>query len=226
MFREFATLLPTALGIAISPVPIMAVILMLSSNRARINSLVYVATWIGSMLVFGGLIFLADANLPERQGYVRSPGLDLFILGLGLIFLVAGVIQWIRRPRSADAVKLPVWLSMVEKIPPYVAFGFGLTGVIINPKNLAIFLSGMATIIHADAPRPITIAAFLFFVAVASVTVVTPVAIYLFGGDESQHMLDRMHAWLKRYNQAVLAWVFIVLGLAWTLDGAAKLFGL
>ncbi|MBK8049968.1 MAG: GAP family protein [Anaerolineales bacterium] len=225
MLREFITLIPSAIGIAFSPVPIMAVILMLSSNRARVNSIIYVLTWIGSMLVLGAILFYVDVQTPALHHPARRPILNLFILSLGIIYLVAGVIQWVRRPRSEEQVKTPAWLNMVQKIPPYLAFVFGLTGVVFNPKNISIFLSAMATILHSHQPRRVNLAAFLFFVALASVTVVTPVAIYIFGGERSQEMLDRMHAWLRRYNQAVLAWVFIILGAVWIIDGAAKLLG-
>ena len=52
-------LLPTAIGIALSPVPIAAVILMLFSSRARVNGPLFVLGWVvGLGVVGGGLLLL------------------------------------------------------------------------------------------------------------------------------------------------------------------------
>ena len=54
--QAIGDLLPLALGIAISPIPIIAVILMLFSQRARANSAMFFLGWIIGVL--GGMVVL------------------------------------------------------------------------------------------------------------------------------------------------------------------------
>ena len=42
-------ILPTAIGVAISPVPIIAVILMLFSAKAKRNGLAFLLGWLGGL---------------------------------------------------------------------------------------------------------------------------------------------------------------------------------
>ena len=47
--------LPLAVGVALSPVPIIAVVLMLTTGRARVNGPVFVAGWLAGLAVVGAI---------------------------------------------------------------------------------------------------------------------------------------------------------------------------
>ena len=70
MADTFGDILPLAIGIAISPVPIIAVILMLFSNRARSNGPAFLVGWVfGVAAVTVVVLLLADAGdvaIPAR----------------------------------------------------------------------------------------------------------------------------------------------------------------
>jgi hypothetical protein len=55
--------LPLAVGIALSPIPIIAVVLMLTSHQARINGPVFVAGWLA-----GGLLADLTECSARRMG--------------------------------------------------------------------------------------------------------------------------------------------------------------
>ena len=81
--------LPLAVGIALSPIPIIAVILMLTSDRARVNGLAFVLGWLVGLGIVGA-IFLSLAGMgggkqvrcpghvgelgQDRSGYLAAPG--------------------------------------------------------------------------------------------------------------------------------------------------------
>ena len=48
--------LPLAAGIALSPVPIIAVVLMLTSRRAKVNGLAFVLGWLIGLGVVGAVV--------------------------------------------------------------------------------------------------------------------------------------------------------------------------
>jgi hypothetical protein len=45
--------LPLAIGVALSPVPIIAVVLMLTTRRARVNGPLFVLGWLAGLAVVG-----------------------------------------------------------------------------------------------------------------------------------------------------------------------------
>jgi Sap, sulfolipid-1-addressing protein len=63
MSESIAEVLAYAVGVAISPVPIIAVILMLFSARARVNSPMFLAGWVVALGVVSAVAYaLADAG--------------------------------------------------------------------------------------------------------------------------------------------------------------------
>lgn len=63
MGQAIGEVLPMAVGVAISPVPIIAVILMLFTDRARRDSLAFLLGWLVAMaLALGVLIAVASTQ--------------------------------------------------------------------------------------------------------------------------------------------------------------------
>ena len=63
MGNVIGDILPLAIGVAISPVPIIAVILMLFSARARTNGPAFLAGWIAGLAVVGAVVLaLSDSG--------------------------------------------------------------------------------------------------------------------------------------------------------------------
>ena len=59
MAESIGEVLTYAIGVAISPVPIIAVILMLFSARARVNGPMFLAGWALALAVVSGVAYLA-----------------------------------------------------------------------------------------------------------------------------------------------------------------------
>ncbi len=53
MENALGSILPQAIGVAISPIPIIAVILMLFSKRARSNGTAFLVGWVLALVVVG-----------------------------------------------------------------------------------------------------------------------------------------------------------------------------
>lgn len=223
MLRLLISLVPAAIGLALSPIPIITVTLMLASKRAVLNSSIYAATWVLSMLVVGAWALFLVEEEPVLRTQAKSPAAMWGLLALGLLFFLFGAIQWRNRPRSDAEVKLPIWLKAVENLPPYMAFVFGLAGVIFNVKNLAIFVAAITHIAHADLGILQSWIALLVFVALASATIVVPVLLFIVERKRAQPYLDRLRTRMTRYNAAILAWVFFVMGAVTVLDALERL---
>ena len=56
MIHAIGEILPLAIGIAISPLPIIAVILMLTTPKARTNGPAFLAGWLLGLVVVAGVV--------------------------------------------------------------------------------------------------------------------------------------------------------------------------
>lgn len=59
MGKGISEVLTFAVGVAISPVPIIAVTLMLFSQRARVNGLMFLLGWVLALAVVSGVVYAA-----------------------------------------------------------------------------------------------------------------------------------------------------------------------
>ena len=205
-------LLPLAIGIAISPIPIIAVILMLLSRRATATSTGFLLGWVvGIVLVTVVALALVGqaGNTAGGEPSTLSSVLKL-VLGAGLILLA--VRQWQGRPKEGETAAMPKWMGAIESFSfgRALLLGFGLSA--INPKNLLLCLAAGTTIGAAHLPTGQVVVATVVFTLLAASTVLVPVLGYLAARDRMAAPLDRLRAWLTQNTAAVMAVLLVVIG--------------
>ncbi len=115
-------ILTPAIGVALSPIPIIAVILMLFSAKAKTNGPAFVGGWIAGILIIEALvlIFADPANISGEDGS-PSKTASLIQLGLGILLLLLAVKQWRSRPKGDAEPVMPKWMATIDKTTPLVA---------------------------------------------------------------------------------------------------------
>ena len=136
MNQVIGDLLPLAVGVAVSPVPIIAVILMLLSPRAGGTSVGFLAGWVAGVVLGMTILRL----VAETVGFDTSDGPSTtsswIKIVLGVLLLLLGVPQWRSRPKKGAPVALPEWMAAIDHVTPVKAAGLGLLLSSVNPKNL------------------------------------------------------------------------------------------
>jgi len=102
-------LLPSAVGVALSPVPIVAVILMLGTPRARTNGPAFAAGWVAGLVTVGVIVLLVAGNADSRGD--TSTAVDVVVLLFGVLLLAVAVKQWQGRPRPGETPEMPKWMA-------------------------------------------------------------------------------------------------------------------
>jgi hypothetical protein len=212
-----------AIGIAVSPVPIAAVILMLFASKARVTGPTFLAGWlIGIVLVVTVVLFV-----PGLGGDTGEPSTTTGVIKgvLGLLLLVVAVRQWTSRPGPDDETPMPKWMAGVDTMGGGGAFGLALLLTVANPKNLVLAAAAGAAIGAAQLDTGPTILAVAVFTALASLTIAIPVIGYLIAGERIQPALDNTKDWMIRNNTAVMSVLFLVFGVILVGDAIGILFG-
>ena len=101
MTEVIGEILPLAVGIAISPIPIIAAILMLLSPRAKGTSVGFLIGWLAGIVVAIVLFTLLSSVIPQdTEGPSPVAGVIKIILGVLLLFLA--IKQWRARPAEGE----------------------------------------------------------------------------------------------------------------------------
>jgi threonine/homoserine/homoserine lactone efflux protein len=204
-------ILPFAVGIAISPFPIIVVVLTLLGPRPRAGGAGFLIGWIAGLLVAFGVIVALVAYLPAgSSGKGVWAGLVEIALG-GLLMLLA-VLQWRKRPRGDDDPELPGWMSKVSSygFPQALRLGFLLAAV--NPKHV-VFLAGASVEVGAaDLETDAVVLVIAVFTLIAASSVIVPLLAYVTASARLTPLLEGLQGWLARENHTIMAVLFLVLG--------------
>jgi threonine/homoserine/homoserine lactone efflux protein len=212
MGRAISEVLPFAIGVAISPVPIIAVILVLFSARARVNGPVFALGWIVGVAVVSTVVYLvADAGDVSTSGGASDTSYWIKLV-VGLLLVRFAVRDWRKRPAPGETPETPKWMSAIDTLTPAKAGGLGVLLSTVNPKNLALSLGAGASLAQVGASGGEAAVGLIVFVVIASLTIAVPVVFSLTGGERAAHVLDGWRVWLAAHNTAMMAVLFLVFG--------------
>ena len=224
MQQVIGELLPLALGIAISPIPIIAIILMLITPKARSNGLAFLLGWMAGILIVGGIaLVVADVAGLSTGSEAASQSQAVIKLVLGLLLLVVAARQWRSRPKPGEEASLPKWMQTLDTFTPVKSFGVAALLSGPNPKNLALNLAAMSIVATAGLSTANQVVALLVVVVIGSLTIIAPLVVYFAGGEKSTEILGGWKSWLSENNAATMAVLLLVLGVALVGQGISGL---
>jgi threonine/homoserine/homoserine lactone efflux protein len=206
--------LPLAVGIAISPVPIIAAILMLLSPQAKGASVGFLLGWIAGIVVAIAVFTLLSSVLPAQDESGSSPVSGVIKIILGALLLFLALRQWRGRPAEGEQATMPKWMSAIDSMTAGKALGLGFLLSAINPKNLIMAISAGLIIGGAGLAVGQTVVVIVIFVLLAASTVLIPVVAYLIASERLAGPLDRLRAWLVHNNATIMAVLLLVIGVA------------
>lgn len=222
MGEVLGNILPLAVGVAVSPVPVIAVILMLFSAKAKTNSLAFLAGWMLGISVVGLVVLVLGESVSSNDsGESTTAGVVKLILGL--LFLYLAVRYWRSRPKEGETPEMPGWMAAIDDFGAAKSGGIAFLLSAVNPKNLALTLAAATTIAASDLGTGEQVVALVVFILIASLTVAVPVLTYLIMGERADEGLTAMKDWLVANNNTVMAVLLLVFAAKLIGDGIAIL---
>jgi len=204
--------LPLAVGVALSPVPIIAVVLMLTTPRARANGPAFVLGWLVGLGVVGAIVLaLAGPGGASEQGQPATWVSWLKLL-LGLLLVLVAARQFRGRPRGDEEAPLPGWMRAIDRFTPVQALGAAAALAGANPKNLLLAVAAAAAIAQTGIAGGQQAVAYAVFAVVGTLGVGAPVVVYFSMGKRSEKLLGRLKDWMAHNNAVIMAVLCLVIG--------------
>jgi threonine/homoserine/homoserine lactone efflux protein len=223
MGQAIGDFLPAALGVAISPLPIIAVVLMLVTPRGRVNGVAYLVGSVVGVVTAGALLLVVASATNASDGGQPADWVAWLKLVLGAAMLVLALKQWRDRPKGGEQAGMPSWMGALDAFSPAKAVAAGLVLASMNPKNLVLIVAGMASIAQSGLSGGEQAVALAIFTVIASIGVATPVVLYFALGDGAVPLLERVKAWLAQNNAVIMTVVLLIIGAKLIGDGISAL---
>ncbi|MGY1669045.1 GAP family protein [Geodermatophilus sp. SYSU D00710] len=211
MGEVLGQLLPYAVGVAVSPVPVIAVVLLLLSSHAGGAAAGFLLGWVGGIVAVTTLFVLLGGVVAPAEGG-PSPVVAWVQVVLGALLLAGGIRQFRARPHAGAAPALPGWMAALDRVTPGRAAALGAALSALNPKNLGLCLAAGSTVGSAGLATGGAVVAVALFTVLAASTVAAPVLAHAAAAERMTKPLDALHTWLVQEDAVITGTVFTVMG--------------
>ncbi|MEV6217421.1 GAP family protein [Nocardia sp. NPDC051833] len=201
-------LLPLAVGVAISPIPIVAVILMILSKNAGGAAKGFALGWVAGILLVTAVLTLLSGSLGDSGDGDPPVAVSWIKIVLGALLIVLAIKQW--RDRGDTAV--PGWMQAIDTITTGKSIGLGALLSAVNPKNLLLCVSAGVVIGGAGLSGAGDVVAVVIYTLLASSVVLSVVIGYTVAAQRFAPALNSARQWLQDNNHIVMAIVLIIMG--------------
>lgn len=211
LLQAIGDLLPSAVGVAISPIPIIAVILMLGTPKARVTGPLFALGWIIGLVAVSVIVLLLTSGASDPDS-ATSTGIHWGQVVIGVLFLILAAGQWRKRPRPGVEPEMPAWMAAIDGFGAAKSLGLGVLLSAVNPKNLALTAAGAAAISQAGLSGGQAAVAVAVFVIIASVTVAGPVLYFVVAPGSAGGPLASIKQFMSDHNAVIMCVLLLVLG--------------
>ncbi|MFF8917214.1 GAP family protein [Streptomyces sp. NPDC015032] len=216
-------LLPLAVGVAISPLPIIAVNSTLLSRNAAKTSTGLLTGWVAGIVGVVVVVALLVGQAPDTSAGEPSTVSSVLKLVFGLLMLVLAAQQWRERPKPGQTAVMPKWMSSIDSFGFGKALGLGLAVSAANPANLVLLLSAGTTIGAAHLSSGGDVMVVVVFTLIAASTVTLPVIGCLAARDRMAQPLESLRGWLGQNSATLMAVLLLVIGVVLLGEGIGEL---
>ncbi len=209
--------LPMAFGIAASPSPMIAILILLMTRRATANAGYFLTGWLTGLLLVGILTLYGSSLLRDPSGGSGNSGSIRIILGA--VFLALAVVIARQIPRRGEEPAPPAWLDKLDQFGFPQSFAFGFFFAVPNVKNASLVVTGMTEILPFQLGVSARIIVLILFCLIASIGVLAPPVIYLLMRGRAASVFGVMKSWLIRHRALILFLILLVFGALWLVQG-------
>lgn len=204
-------LLPAAMAVALSPFPIIAIVLLLATPTARANGAAFTLGWLVGLSALTTVALVVSESSDAADG-TSAAWIDWLRVVGGALMIVLAFKKWRNRPRAGDVVPMPGWMKSFESATPRRALVLGLGLSAANVKNVALASSAAASITDLVADGHDVVVGGIVFVVLGSLSVLAALAFFLVGGARAAAPLDRVKEFMLANNSVIMMVILLLLG--------------
>lgn len=216
-------LLPAAVAIALSPFPVIAVVLVLSSPDSKKNGVAFAAGWLVGLSVLTAIALSLVGGVDGEPGTSSGTAVAWLRVFSGGALIVLGVRKVRHRSTDAQPEPTPKWMDGIASMNASRSLRLGVILGGVNPKNIALAFAASTSVAEVTVTTGDSIVAGLIFVLLASAIVLGAVIVRLTMGDRAVRLLDGVRTFMLDNSAVITMVVFVALGAMVLGDGVTAL---
>lgn len=225
MGRAVGEILAFGIGVSLSPIAIVATVLMVVAPGGRRGAVAFIAAWLLSLAFVGALALLVADGADASEGGAPADWASALQLGLAALLVAVAARQWRGRPSGDAQAELPRWIKKVDGLTPARAVTLAVGLAAVKPKNLLLTIGAAVAIAETGVEAGEQAGALAIFVLLGTLGPGLPLAISLLMGERAVAILDRTREWMIRENATIVAVLCLVFAAKLAGDAVSALAG-
>jgi hypothetical protein len=195
-----------AIVITIEPLPIVAFILTLSSERGTQKGLAFIVGWILCLIaIMAVAVDFANGHSRHHKSLLPAWATAVTALVVGIV-AIAFAIHRRRNPKNASG-DTPKWANKLDTMSLWAAAAIG---VLVQPWALVAAGAGqIGAAGYGDAEQFLVL---LLFAAISTATLIAMEVWALASPEVARHRLHALHGWINAHRQKVITWLLYLVG--------------
>jgi threonine/homoserine/homoserine lactone efflux protein len=211
MSELFRTVLPLALGAAISPTVLTVSVLLLSSKErpvARgISYLLGFLTVLAGYTALGLTVFDSVQHQPSSSERAVSDAVDV-VIGIVLLLMAIRAVVRRRNGDDGDTPKPPKQRS----VSLTAAFVTGIVMMLTNITSIVLYIPAMKDINHADVSTSDKAIVVLVALLITSLPALAPLTVRIVAPGPSVRLLTSLNQAISRHQHTIVVAVEVIFG--------------
>ena len=197
-------LLLIGLGITLEPFPLIAFLLILSSQKGTRKGLAFILGWLACLVVVIGAVILLTGGKPPAPATAPSTAVLAIKLALGVALILYAVRQERRRGRPR---KSPAWMARLDGFSALSAAGLA---AFLQPW--ALVAAGAATVSQAKLSNVWEWLILLLFCLLATSSFLYLELSAAFRPAAADALIKKLRNWLDTHQDQVIIVISLLLG--------------
>jgi threonine/homoserine/homoserine lactone efflux protein len=198
-------LLLIGLGITLEPFPLIAFLLILSSDKGTRKGLAFILGWLACLVVVIAAVVLLTGGKPPQPSTAPSTAVLAIKLALGVVLIFYAVRQERRRGRPR---KTPAWMARLDGFSVWGAAGLA---AFLQPWTLVA--AGAATVSQAKLSNVAEYLILLLFCVLATSSFLYLELSAAFRPASAEALIKKLRNWLDTHQDQVIILISLLLGL-------------
>jgi Sap, sulfolipid-1-addressing protein len=197
-------LLLIGLGITLEPFPLIAFLLILSSEKGTRKGLAFILGWLACLVVVIGAVILLTGGKPPAPATAPSTAVLAIKLALGVVLILYAVRQERRRGRPR---KTPAWMARLDGFSALSAAGLA---AFLQPW--ALVAAGAATVSQAKLSNVWEWLILVLFCLLATSSFLYLELSAAFRPAAADALIQKLRNWLDTHQEQVIIVISLLLG--------------
>jgi len=192
------------LVITLSPLTLVAFILLLAAKGGIWKGLAFILGWMACLVAVIAAVLLTTGGNPPRQHTAPSTAVLVVKALLGILLIWIGIR---RRRRRGLPRKPPTWMGWLDRMSPWAAVGFG---AFMQPWSLVAI--GAATVVQAKLSTVGDWLALVVFCLLATSSFLVMELYAVLSPEAAAARLGRIRTWIDGHMDQAIILVSLALG--------------